>query len=486
MGKSIIKAIASVITVVLCSAYLFSADLVYAANSQILRNLSVRVDGGEEVTVKAIDHNYNNNRYISLRDMAAVLKGTKKAFDISCGNDEIVIKKSDSYEIKDGDLSGFSDEKLADFYRDMTFKRPKMSIDGREVKYYCVISSVAENGLDCYMNMADFAMVFDVNLNRDGLSLDIKTSDSYAISMSSVEESGYLDAFRGVAVGDATTGEIYYSFRGNEQTAIASTTKLMTYSLIMDSIKQGKYDMGTVITTDRDVEELSKSADGTIEMNTGSSATVEEMLRAMLVASSNEAALALALNDAGSEEAFAEKMNNKAKSLGLNNTIFRNCHGLPVFTEDGVPAKVQNKMTAEEMFLLASNIVNTYPEIHDITSLKETVIKPYAAEIKNTNQLLYNLSSVNGLKTGSTNLAGACLVSSMEVETSGIKHTIIAVEFGAEGSEDQYRCSELLIRYGEQQFKARFGESDPSVVIEVPTSAEGVANRVLQYLRSKN
>ncbi len=487
MKKILIKTAAFLVGIIICTGIISAKEInAVPKDDQLPVNRTVNLNGSE-YTVKTIDYNYSNNTFISLRDMAAVLKDSPKAFSLAITADDIEITRGGAYEAAEGDLTGFSDEVLAGTYHGETIKRPSMKIDGNDVKYYCIVTSLAENGTDCYMNLVDFSMVFDLAFEKEsdtGYSLD--SGKSYIISMNDIEEAGYFNAFRGVVVGDATTGEIYYSFRGDNSTAIASTTKLMTYLIVRDSIESGAYSMSDKVEATREVRDVSVSADGTFEMPVGSSATVKEMLECMLLPSSNEATLALALHDAGSHEAFVEKMNAKAMALGLKGTHFVNCNGLPLYTKDKVPAKLQNVMTPEDMFILASHIVTTYPDYEEITGKKSAVISSYGEEVKNINPLLYNMPAVNGMKTGSTNLAGYCLVSSMPVSAGGMEHVIVAAEFGAESYEEQARSSELLLRYGKQQFLNRYGDSESSgETVDIPTNSGALIDRVLQFMKNK-
>ena len=139
---------------------------------------------------------------------------------------------------------------------------------------------------------------------------------------------------------------------------------------------------------------------------------MQDLLFGALLPSSNECALCLAETVAGSEETFVQRMNQKALDLGLSQTFFYNCHGLPSYTEDSIPAKRQNRMSAEDMFRLVSYLLKVYPQITDITSLENATLQSLNLEVRNTNPLLHNLPEVTGLKTGTTNKAGACLVTS--------------------------------------------------------------------------
>ena len=172
-----------------------------------------------------------------------------------------------------------------------------------------------------------------------------------------------------------------------------------------------------------------------------------------LLPSSNECALSLAEVVAGSEETFVRQMNEKAQELGLSQAVFFNSHGLPSYTEDPVPAKRQNRMSAEDMFRLVSYILRVYPQITDYTSLQEATLESIDLEVRNSNPLLRNMPEVTGLKTGTTNKAGACLVTSLTAGDGAAAHDLVVVVLGTEDSVERGRVSGLLARYALQVFR---------------------------------
>ena len=207
--------------------------------------------------------------------------------------------------------------------------------------------------------------------------------------------------------------------------------------------------------------------------------------------SSNECSLALAEHLCGSEEAFAERMNQKAIALGLSENVkFYNPHGLPVYHNDVLTAKLQNHMSANDMFKLASHVMNTYPEITDITSQKRAVLSSFRNyEAKNTNSLLYNVPGVVGLKTGTTNKAQSCLVSAYETQDlSGETHYLIAIVYGCENAQTQGYLSMVLMNYGIQKFNAielgitpERGDSD-----EIPADLESMIGAIINTARKNS
>ncbi|KAB3529306.1 D-alanyl-D-alanine carboxypeptidase family protein [Alkaliphilus serpentinus] len=187
----------------------------------------------------------------------------------------------------------------------------------------------------------------------------------------------------------------------NKRLPIASITKLMAILTLLDGI-----DAGDIKWSDK--VQVSKNAASTggskLSLKYGETITVEDLVKGMLIASANDAAVALAEGYSGTMGSFAEKMNNKAKALGLKNSKFENSHGL---FED------HHYSTALDVMKMAMNAIKR-EEILECTSLKEAYIKQgnQMKKLTNTNKLIGILPEIDGLKTGHTPKAGFCLVAS--------------------------------------------------------------------------
>jgi D-alanyl-D-alanine carboxypeptidase len=278
-----------------------------------------------------------------------------------------------------------------------------------------------------------------------------------------MESYDYFDGFNTVVVGDATTGEIFYGYDHEVPYPIASTTKLMTYLLTMEAIHNGEISADDKAVISRKAADLSASSDGFVALSAGWEVPVSELILGALLPSSNECALSLAERIAGSEEAFVERMNDKAAELGLETAIFYNSNGLPIYTDTLIPAKTQNKMSGYDMFRMCSYILNSFPEVKEITSLKTAKMETLNHDLKNTNGLLYNIPEVNGLKTGTTDKSGACLITSLTVNASDGPHDLVVVALGAENSQARLRVSELMARYGMDVIKGEAARISYSV-----------------------
>jgi len=451
---------------VFCSlCILFLCFLLFPINShadtQVAENMHIILNNELSFDAHGISVSYDNNEYVSLRDIAYILKDTDKAFDLVISNSQIAIKTKDS-EIEDPDIAAlfssnisFDDyeldgwtslEKSSFSSHSQSFN--KLTVNGDERKYYTMLFDRG-GSYDCFIGLIDLCLLLDIDAYQDG---DDVTYIDTTIGMKPVnpaflEGYGYFQNVNSVLVGDATTLEIFYEYNSDKAYPIASTTKLMTYLLTMDAIKSGQISLNDKVSVSSKAVELSKTSDGVTPMREGMQISVSELINGALLPSSNECCLSLAEYIAGDEANFVELMKEKANLLNMNSAIFYNSNGLPIYTDDIIPAKLQNQMNTRDMFTLCSTILNTYPEIKTVTSQKKADLEALNLEVKNTNALLYNMKEVNGLKTGTTTKSGACLVTSLTVSDGATNHDIVIVLLGAEGAQDRFRVSELLADY---------------------------------------
>ena len=446
MMKDLKNICRKIITCLIIAAVTLSVPVKTGAATRIPENVKVTVNGGEPGMVRAINSDYENNIYISLRDLAVLFSPTDRAFglNIDGGSAEIVTGTPYSDELEH---SGWSSEELTQ-YPGGDPGNNALLVDGENCRYSTIIMSVG-GVYDCFISPMDLAMILDINMIiEDDESITIDTSSEFDINPARMETHGFFDGINTVVVGDATTGEVFYGYNTDEAFPIASTTKLMTYLLTMDAISAGTIGMEDTVTISKAAADLSASKDGTVPLAAGWEVPVAELIQGAMLPSSNECALSLAEYVGGTEASFVEMMNKKAGELGLESAEFYNSNGLPIFTDDIITAKKQNKMSGYDMFRLCSHIITTYPQIKDITSLKTSRMDSLNKDLKNANGLLYNMSEINGLKTGTTDRAGACLVTSLTVNAPDGSHDIVVVELGAENSQMRLRVSELLARYG--------------------------------------
>ena len=438
-----------------------------------LENLALSVDGGEPRIVKALHYSYGNNRFVSVRDMAAALSGTARHFSLYISGDQLVITTGADYSPVGGEGEPFPDG--ASFTtRSLAFN--PIELDGRALQYQSFLST--GGSYDCYMSLTDLVMQLDLDLAVSAGGMTVNTAQGFRLDLEALENEGFYYEIHSALVGDASTGLVYTAWEPALSVPIASTTKLMTFVVIMDAVKDGEITLDDTVTITDEAVQLSRTPDGTIYMESGWAVTIPDLLCGMLLRSSNECALALAVHTAGSEAAFVERMNRKARALNLSDAaVFYNCHGLPVYTDNLAATKIQNRMSADDMFRLSCYLLRSYPEVTQITALKTAQLESLKTAVYNTNTLLYNLPGVVGLKTGTTNMSGSCLVTAMEApDAHGQTHMLVSVVFGAEDSGARNTLSEELLRYGLQCLR----EDDFVPPRTPPADAETLIRRVLE------
>jgi serine-type D-Ala-D-Ala carboxypeptidase (penicillin-binding protein 5/6) len=255
---------------------------------------------------------------------------------------------------------------------------------------------------------------------------------------------------KGAILVDAGSGTVLYSRNADDQLEMASTTKMMTAILILESLPLDKQ-----VKVPAAAAGISGSALG---LKTGETFTVEQLLYMMLVPSANDAAVTLAVADAGSVKAFVEKMNARAEEMGLKNTHFVNDCGLHA---DG------HYSSARDLAKIASEAMKS-KEFRKIVSTKDFTL-PQAGGvtnrlIKTSNELLQDYSWVNGIKTGSTPWAGYCLVSSATKD--GL--TLISVVLGAKDQDTREKESKALLEYGFDRCALKSLVGKGAVVAKIP------------------
>ena len=421
---------------------------------RILENLLLFVDGKSPKLIRTIHCSYLNNRYLSLRDLASALSGTSKQFDVAVSDGVIRITANKEYTLSGGENTPFPlDVEKEVYYETRNLSLSPIFLDGRELKYYSFLGRNSADREDCFLNLTDLAMQMDLSLQLSGGKLILDTARHFIIDRHILERDSFYFELHSAVVGDAGTGEIYLSWEPDLSVPVASTSKLMSYAVVMDCIAEGVISLADRVTITEEAEMLSRSGDGIIPLKAGTEVPLRELLYGMLISSGNECTLALAVHAAGSEKAFMERMNRKSRDLGLSDKVrFFNCHGLPVYTDNLFTTKVQNRMTANDMFILVRHIIKNYPEITEITSRKSACLETLDITVVNSNPLLFNVPGVVGLKTGTTDMARNCLVVLMKAEDAdGRQHDLAAVQFGAEDKTVRISASEVLIRYARQR-----------------------------------
>ncbi len=249
---------------------------------------------------------------------------------------------------------------------------------------------------------------------------------------------------------DASSGKILYEKNPHDQRPCASITKVMTLTLVMEALDSGKIHMDDVVTASAHAASMGGSD---IWLEEGEQMTVDDMIKATAVASANDAAVALAEFVSGSEDDFVAAMNDKAKSLGMTDTTFKNCNGLD---EEG-------HITSAYDVALMSRELMKHEEIFDYTGIWLDSLRDGATQIVNTNKLLRSYDGITGLKTGTTGEAGSCISATAQGEAgSCISATaqrnglsLIAVVLGAESGKQRFKDAATLLDYGFANFESR-------------------------------
>ena len=230
---------------------------------------------------------------------------------------------------------------------------------------------------------------------------------------------------------EEATGNILYESNPNERLPIASVTKVMTMLLIMEAVDSGKISLDDMVT----VSENAMSYGGsTMFLETGEQLTVNDMLKGIAVASANDGCVAMAEHLAGSESAFVDMMNEKAKELGMENTHFMNTNGLD---ED------DHYSSARDVAIMSRELMK-HETIFNYTSIWMDTLRGGKFQLANTNKLIRFYDGANGLKTGSTSKALCCL--SAAAKRNDMQ--LIAVVLGAPTSAERFASAKSLLDYG--------------------------------------
>ncbi len=231
---------------------------------------------------------------------------------------------------------------------------------------------------------------------------------------------------------EESTGQILYEKNSNTPLRPASVTKIMSILLIMESIKNGDITLETPVPCS---EKASSMGGSQIWLSENETLTVHEMLKAICIASANDCTYALAEFISGSEELFVQKMNEKAKELGMNNTSFKNCHGLD---EDG------HLTTSHDIALMSRELLVKHPEIKEYSSTWIDSLRDGTSELVNTNKLIRTYNGATGLKTGSTSLA----LYNLSASATRDNLSLIAVIMKAPTPKIRFSEAKLLLDYG--------------------------------------
>ena len=237
---------------------------------------------------------------------------------------------------------------------------------------------------------------------------------------------------RAAVLMEKETGEILYAQNEHEKLEPASVTKVMTMLLTMEAIDAGKLHYDDIVTVSANAAAMGGSQ---VYLKEGEQMTVEDMLKAVCVASGNDACVALAEHISGVTELFVEQMNNRARELGMNDTHFVNCNGL---TAEG------HLTSAYDIAVMSRELLLHHDDIHRFSTIWMDSIRGGAFQLANTNKLIRFYDGATGLKTGFTSSAGYCI--SATAERDGME--LIAVIMKGETADSRNTDAKALLNYG--------------------------------------
>ena len=228
------------------------------------------------------------------------------------------------------------------------------------------------------------------------------------------------------------TGTILYQENAHEKLAPASVTKVMTLLLVLEAVDSGRLSLDDLVTVSPYAAGMGGSQ---VYLKEGEQLTVSEMIKCVAVVSGNDCAVALAEHLAGSETAFVSQMNQRAAELGMADTTFHNCTGLPA----------QGHVTsAHDIALMSRELILNHPSIREYTTIWMDSIRDGAFGLTNTNRLVRFYPGATGLKTGSTDAAKYCMAAT--AERDGME--LIAVVMKSPTTAQRFEDAKALLDHG--------------------------------------
>lgn len=268
---------------------------------------------------------------------------------------------------------------------------------------------------------------------------------------------------------EQNSGQVLYNQNMHEKLRPASVTKVMTILLIMEAIDSGKLSYTDKIPCS---EKAAGMGGSQIWLDVREELTVDEMLKAICVVSANDCTVAMAEYLAGTEEAFVEQMNSKAKELGMNDTTFKNCHGID---EDG------HVTSAYDIALMSRELLIKHPSITKYTTIYMDSLRDGKSSLVNTNKLVRNYKGATGLKTGSTSVA----LYNLSASATRNDLSLIAVIMKAPTSPIRFAEAQKLLDYGFNNFEYKKLANENDLIKEISVD-KGIENSVNAILENDN
>lgn len=260
---------------------------------------------------------------------------------------------------------------------------------------------------------------------------------------------------------DAATGAVLFEKNADEALPVASITKVMTLLLIFEALDAGRFSLNDTVTVSQYAAGMGGSQ---VLLDAGGNYLASDLIKSIIVASANDASVAMAEYLYGTEESFVAKMNERAKQLGMENTLFTNCNGLPNADEG---------MSARDVAVMSRELIRheTYFQYSKIWLDEITHEGGRVTMLTNTNKLIRNYDGCDGIKTGFTNAAGFCLSASAKKADT----RMIAVVLGGTDSKTRFAEAEKLLNYGFSNYETKrfYAAGD---VVQEGLGIEGLAD----------
>lgn len=243
---------------------------------------------------------------------------------------------------------------------------------------------------------------------------------------------------KSVVLMDLDSKKVLYAKDENERLSPASVTKIMSILLILEALDNGKIKLTDKISASKNAVSMGGSQ---IWLEVGETMTVDELLKAVVVASANDACSALGEYVGGSSTGFVKMMNDRAKVLGLKNTSFENCTGLDDTTKN-------HYSSAYDLGVIACEVMK-HSKVLDYTTIWLDSLRNGETELNNTNKLVNTFDGITGLKTGTTSNAGFCVCATASRDNMNL----VAVVLGSDTSEHRFETASYLLDWGFANFE---------------------------------
>lgn len=262
---------------------------------------------------------------------------------------------------------------------------------------------------------------------------------------------------KSLLVANADTGEVYYAKDTDTSYGVASMSKMMTYLVIKDELEEGLYKEDDLVKVTDAASKYAQPGYSKMDLVTGEIISIKNLLTGLMVVSANDAAAALAIKSSGTEDAFAKKMNEKAVEIGLENSIFVNASGLTISGDGEDVVDRYNQMSANDIYKLAKEIYNKYPETAEYSKQKQLIMTERNFIGEPSHNLFEVIPVLSGIKTGFTDVAGYNFTGYVDMKKldPDKDFDIITVVIGASTPKVRREATQELIKYVNNNYSYR-------------------------------